>query len=72
LLLMAIAGYDPDVGARLWERMRRISGHTPEFLSTHPAPANRITELRSYAPTARSEADRIGRISGSIGSWTKP
>jgi predicted Zn-dependent protease len=61
LLLMAIAGYNPDEGARLWERMGR--GSTPEFLSTHPDPGNRVRDLRNYAPTARQRAQEIGIIS---------
>jgi len=71
LLLMAIAGYDPYEGARLWERMQKAgAGGTPEFMSTHPSPPNRIRNLTSYAPTAASEANRIGKVSGPVGNWT--
>lgn len=54
IILMAKAGYDPREAPRFFERM--LSGHggkqTPEFLSTHPADANRIRDLKSLIPEA--------------------
>lgn len=45
--LAARAGYDPRAAITLWQKMSRIGGRgVPEFLSTHPAPKNRIANLR--------------------------
>jgi predicted Zn-dependent protease len=62
LTLMAIAGYDPLVGARLWERMKAASdGKAPEeFLSTHPSNDTRIENIKKWAPEARAEAKKFG------------
>lgn len=61
LTLMAIAGYDPIVGARLWERMSEAGGGAPpEFLSTHPANQTRINNIMQWAPEARAEAAKFG------------
>ncbi|MBU3822346.1 M48 family metallopeptidase [Flavobacteriaceae bacterium XHP0103] len=62
LYLMAIAGYNPDEAAKLWERMKANSGGEapPEFLSTHPSNDSRIAELQKLAPTAKEEAAKFG------------
>lgn len=54
LYLMAMAGYDPQQAVPFWQRMQAVSssGGTPEFLSTHPGPENRIAALNSYMPKA--------------------
>jgi predicted Zn-dependent protease len=53
LSLMARAGYDPREAVPLWERMERLGGsRQAEFLSTHPAPESRITNIRGYLPEA--------------------
>ena len=54
LELTARAGYDPRAGVTLWQKMMRASqggGRPPEFLSSHPAEANRIQEIESLLPT---------------------
>jgi len=49
--LAARAGYDPRAAVTLWEKMARLGGgRVPEFLSTHPAPENRIESLRALVP----------------------
>jgi len=49
--LAARAGYDPHAAVRLWEKMNAASGNgLPQFLSTHPAPANRIQVLTGLVP----------------------
>ncbi|MEZ5069999.1 MAG: M48 family metallopeptidase [Bacteroidales bacterium] len=53
LYFMAMAGYDPQTAPAFWERMEaRSSSRPPEFLSTHPDPANRIANLQRLMPKA--------------------
>ena len=48
--LAARAGYDPRAAVRLWEKMAsRSTGAPPQWLSTHPAHANRQKDLAEYA-----------------------
>ncbi|QDO94798.1 M48 family metallopeptidase [Formosa sediminum] len=58
IVLMAIAGYNPEAAPKLWTRMETSS--TPEFLSTHPANASRISELTKLVPDAIAEAKKFG------------
>ena len=54
LELAARAGYNPDAAVTLWEKMSAQSKSAPpEFLSTHPASANRIADLKALAPKVR-------------------
>jgi predicted Zn-dependent protease len=55
ILLMAKAGYDPRESVELWQRMDKASegsGRPPEFLSTHPNPETRISNLEAWIPQA--------------------
>jgi len=53
LILMAMAGYDPHESVKFWERMSQgKSGENPEWLSTHPSDARRISQLESFIPEA--------------------
>lgn len=46
LYFMAMAGFDPRTAPAFWQRMiTQSSSRPPEFLSTHPDPANRIKEM---------------------------
>jgi predicted Zn-dependent protease len=47
--LAARAGYDPKAAVTLWEKMGKLGGNPPEFLSTHPSPANRAAALKELA-----------------------
>ena len=62
IYLMAIAGYDPDEAAKLWERMKANSGGNapPEFFSTHPSNDTRIANLIAWSPEAKQEANKFG------------
>lgn len=64
LTLMAIAGYNPELAISFWERMATSSNGNkpPEFLSTHPSDATRITNLRKLIPEARAEALKFGVV----------
>lgn len=48
--LAARAGYDPKAAVTLWQKMGQVSGGAPiKFLSTHPAPGDRLNDLANYA-----------------------
>lgn len=48
--LAARAGYDPRSAVTLWQKMAQVGGEgPPQFLSTHPSPANRQERLRILA-----------------------
>jgi predicted Zn-dependent protease len=51
LELMARAGYDPHEAISLWKKMMAAEkSEPPQFLSTHPASANRIADLEQHMP----------------------
>ena len=53
LTLMARAGYNPNEAVPFWSRMNaKKEARPPEFLSTHPAPESRMSNIRRYIPEA--------------------
>ncbi len=57
LVTMARAGFDPNAAVSLWENMQRLGGGgPPTFLSTHPAPEDRIARIREMIPEAQAAA----------------
>ncbi|MEJ0085586.1 MAG: M48 family metallopeptidase [Pseudomonadota bacterium] len=51
LELMARAGYDPNAAISLWNKMSAAEASgTPKFLSTHPAPKERIKDIQKNLP----------------------
>jgi len=63
--LMAEAGFDPAQAVNLWQNMMAAGGsRSPQWLSTHPDPANRIRELQRDAPSLNGvfqQAQAAGR-----------
>lgn len=61
LYLMAMAGYNPEAAAPLWERMGKMAGATPPpFLSTHPSSQSREQHLAGLVPKAKAYAQMYG------------
>ena len=53
LILMAMAGYNPEEGIKAEERMGKVTNNNgADFLSTHPRSQKRIEELRKFLPEA--------------------
>jgi predicted Zn-dependent protease len=53
LVIMAMAGYNPSEAVKFWERMASGgSKGNPEFLSTHPSDARRISDIQKMLPEA--------------------
>lgn len=54
MILMAMAGYDPNNAVDFWQRMSEMNtgAKPPEFLSTHPSDATRIKLLKEELPEA--------------------
>lgn len=52
LELTARAGYDPRAAVALWQKMMKAGGGAapPEFLSSHPAEANRVQQIQALLP----------------------
>src|SRR5712664_431997 len=52
--LAARAGYDPKAAVTLWEKMGKLGGTPPQFLSTHPSPENRAARLKELGAKVES------------------
>ncbi len=54
LIMMAMAGYDPQAAVPFWQRMAAQGNgqEPPEFLSTHPSSQTRISRLQKLMPKA--------------------
>jgi len=52
LMLMAEAGYDPRAALSFWNKFGKQGRQIPEYMSTHPAPASRIANIKSLLPQA--------------------
>lgn len=57
--LAARAGYNPQAGITLWQKMAAASkGAPPQFLSTHPSSATRIQDIQATLPRVMPIFDR--------------
>lgn len=54
LVLMAVAGYDPNQAIPFWQRMKQMKSgeEVPAFFSTHPSDDQRINEIKKFLPQA--------------------
>lgn len=62
LMLMAKAGYNPRAALTFWDKFGKAGQGTPEYLSTHPAPANRIAKIKSLMPIAMAEYNKSKKV----------
>jgi predicted Zn-dependent protease len=66
LMYMARAGYNPEAAVHFWEKFSegKGGGNVSDFLSTHPADAKRIAELKRHLPQAMAEYNRAPKRHG--------
>lgn len=62
LTYMAKAGFDPREAPQFWIRMSQLGGQPPEFLSTHPNPAARVTALEHQMNKAMEIYEKSQKI----------
>ena len=56
LILMTMAGYNPDKAVTFWQKMSASSGgKVPEFMSTHPSDARRINDIQKELPAIKAK-----------------
>jgi len=56
LVLMTIAGYNPDVAVNFWQKMSATSSQEPpEFMSSHPSHATRIADIQKWLPEVKKQ-----------------
>lgn len=56
LIFMTMAGYNPDVAIAFWQKMSAAGGSSvPEFMSTHPSDARRISEIQQALPAIKAK-----------------
>ncbi len=61
LELMAQAGFNPDEAVHLWEKMsKNASQRVPQFLSTHPNPESRASDLAEHLARVKAKYASAG------------
>lgn len=56
LILMKMAGYNPDVAVGFWQKMAAgTTGAVPALLSTHPSDAQRIKDIQKALPEIKAK-----------------
>jgi predicted Zn-dependent protease len=53
VILASKAGYRATAALSFWEKFAKSGETPPEYLSTHPAPKNRITKIRQLIKSKR-------------------
>ena len=64
LVLMSIAGYNPDATINFWKKMSASSGNSgkSDIMSTHPSDSKRIANLQKQIPIVKQKyASYIGK-----------
>ena len=60
--LAARAGYDPNAGVTLWQKMGAAAkGAPPQFISTHPSGPTRISDIQRSLPQVEPLYARAGK-----------
>lgn len=55
LILAAMAGYNPERAVTFWQSMEKANGKSVhDWYSTHPSSTNRIANIRSFLPEAKT------------------
>ena len=63
LILMKMAGYNPDVAVTFWQKMSAgSSGSVPALLSTHPSDAQRIKDIQRHCRRLRPNTDEAHEL----------
>jgi predicted Zn-dependent protease len=63
LIMMTLAGYNPDKSIEFWGRMSQSNNGQqapPEFMSTHPSDETRIANLKALIPETKALAAKFG------------
>ncbi|MBR7012587.1 MAG: M48 family metallopeptidase [Muribaculaceae bacterium] len=56
LVLMTIAGYNPDTAVTFWQKMAATTTQEPpEFMSSHPSHATRIADIKKWLPEVKKQ-----------------
>lgn len=56
LILMTMAGYNPDKAITFWQKMSAgTNGKIPEFMSTHPSDSRRINDIQKELPAIKAQ-----------------
>lgn len=56
LILMSMAGYNPEVAVNFWQKMSAGStSKVPELMSTHPSDARRISDIQKALPEIKAK-----------------
>ncbi|ADV43606.1 M48 family metallopeptidase [Bacteroides helcogenes] len=56
LIFMRMAGYNPDVAVKFWQKMSAgTSAKVPELMSTHPSDTRRINDIEKALPEIKAK-----------------
>ena len=74
LVLMTMAGYNPDCALTFWQKMSASSSNNKlEILSTHPSDATRIANLQKQIPKVKQQyAAYLPKATTTTTTTTKP